>query len=69
MKALVRDFKNDEWVAVDIVRHRKCIFFPFGDFKKWWSEAVSYKKYSHIEGTTTKLNKAVFLTKKEIENF
>lgn len=66
MKALVRDLKNDEWEVAYIVRHRKCIFFPFGDHEKWWSEAVSYKKYSHIEGTTTKLKKAAFLTEKEI---
>lgn len=66
MKALVRDLKNDVWEVAEITRIRKCIFFPYGGDVKWWSEAIPYSKYKHLEGTMMSMNKRIFITEKDL---
>lgn len=66
MKALVRDLNNDRWEVAHISRYRRCVFFPFGDEKKWWSEAIPYDEFKMLEGTTEAVDPENYLTFKQI---
>lgn len=66
MKALVRDLNNDRWEVAHISRYRRCVFFPFGDEKKWHAEAIPYDEFKMLEGTTEAVDPENHLTFKQI---